>query len=210
MDDDRLWALVTEERRDVLALLQDLVTAEWNATSLCRGWRVRDVVGHLTMATDTPVSTAVVGLVRAGFDVDRFLRRSAVRRGSAPPDALLAGWSRAVGSRRTPPGGTAGQMLVEVVSHHQDVRRPLGRLRTTPPDRLVRALDTAVGLGGPFGNRRRATGLRLVATDVDWVHGDPGDPEVRGSGDALLLGMLGHGNALPDLSGPGLEGWRHG
>lgn len=208
MDDDQLWAQVADERRDVLELLQELRASEWDTASLCTGWRVRDVVGHLTMATDTPLSTAVVGLVRAGFDVDRFLRRSGVQRGSVPLTTLLAGWYRAVPSRRTPPGGTPGQMLVEAVSHHQDVRRPLHRPRVTPPERLRCALDTAVRLGGPFGSRQRATGLRLVATDVDWTHGEPGDPEVRGPGDAVLLGLLGRGTALPDLSGPGLENWR--
>ena len=207
MDEDRLWAYVADERRAVLDLLQDLRAAEWDAASLCAGWRVRDVVGHLTMATDTPVSAAVVGLVRAGFDVDRFLRRSAVQRGSVPLTTLLAGWRRAVDSRRTPPGGSAGQMLVEVVSHQQDIRRPLDRPRATPPERLLGALETAVRLGGPFGSRQRATGRHLVATDLDWTHGEARHPEVRGPGDALLLGLLGRGSALPDLAGPGLEHW---
>jgi uncharacterized protein (TIGR03083 family) len=208
VDDDRLWAHVSAERQDVLALLKDLRVAEWEAPSLCTGWRVRDVVGHLTMATDTPLSSAVVGLVRAGFDVDRFLARTAVQRGSVPLTTLLAGWRRAVDSRRTPPGGTAGQMLVEVVSHAQDVRRPLGRPRTTPPERLRCALDTAVRLGGPFGSRQRAAGLRLVAPELDWSAGDPRAPEVRGPGDALLLGLLGRTDAHGELTGRGLDRWR--
>jgi uncharacterized protein (TIGR03083 family) len=207
VDDDQLWAHVADERRSVLELLQELPADEWDAASLCTGWRVRDVVGHLTMATDTPVSVAVVGLVRAGFDVDRFLQRSAVQRGAAPLSTLLAGWRRAVGSRRTPPGGTAGQMLVEAVSHHQDIRRPLGRPRPTPPERLRCALDTAVRLGGPFSSRKRAAGLHLVAEDVDWTAGTPGNPEVRGAGDPLLLGMLGRTSALSDLAGSGLADW---
>jgi uncharacterized protein (TIGR03083 family) len=207
VDDDQLWRYVADERRQVLELLQELRAAEWDAPSLCPGWRVRDVVGHLTMATDTRVTAAVVGLVRAGFDVDRYLRHSARQRGAAPLTTLLAGWHRAIDSRRTPPGGTAGQMLVEVVSHHQDIRRPLDRPGTTPPERVRAALDTAVRLGGPFGSRQRATGLRLVATDLDWTAGGTGDPEVRGTGDALLLGMLGRRVALPGLSGPGLQRW---
>jgi hypothetical protein len=72
---------------------------------------------------------------------------------------------------------------------------------------LLGALETAVRLGGPFGSRQRAGGLHLVATDLDWTHGEPGSPEVRGPGDALLLGLLGRGSALPDLTGPGLERW---
>ncbi|GAB3354517.1 maleylpyruvate isomerase family mycothiol-dependent enzyme [Modestobacter lapidis] len=208
MDDDLRWDLVSAERRDVLALLQDLQMREWDTLSLCAGWRVRDVVGHLTMATDTPLSSAVMGLVRAGFDVDRFLARTAVQRGSAPLTTLLSGWRRAVDSRRTPPGGTAGQMLVEVVSHAQDIRRPLGRQRPTPPERLRTALDTAVRLGGPFGSRQRAAGLHLVAPELDWTAGDPGDPEVRGPGDALLLALLGRAGTLDELDGPGLDRWR--
>jgi len=208
VDDDRLWPLVSAERQDVLTLLQDLRTREWDEPTLCAGWRVRDVVGHLTMATDTPLSTAVVGLVLAGFDVDRFLARTAVQRGSAPLTTLLAGWERAVPSRRTPPGGTAGQMLVEVVSHGQDVRRPLGRPRDTPPEVLRAALDTAVRLGGPFSSRQRAAGLRLVAPELDWSAGDPGAPEVVGPGDTLLLGMLGRPTALEGLTGSGLDRWR--
>jgi uncharacterized protein (TIGR03083 family) len=207
VDDDGLWAQVAAERRAVLALLEELRPEDWDAATLCAGWRVRDVVGHLTMATDTPISAAVVGLVRAGFDVDRFLRQAAVRRGSAPVPALLAGWRRTVDRRRTPPGGTAGQMLVEVVSHQQDVRRPLDRPRPTPPEPLRAALETAVRLGGPFPSRDRAAGLRLVATDLDWTSGGPGDPEIRGPGDALLLGMLRRTSALPQLSGPGLARW---
>lgn len=208
MDDDRLWAMVSAERRDVLALLSDLRSAEWDAPSLCTGWRVRDVVGHLTMATDTPLSVAVVGLVRAGFDVDRFLARTAVQRGSAPLPTLLSNWARAVDSRRTPPGGTPGQMLVEAVSHHQDVLRPLGRPRPTPPDRLRCALDTAVRLSGPFGSRQRAAGVRLVAPELDWQSGEAGAPEVAGPGDALLLGLLGRPEVRDELRGPGLDRWR--
>jgi uncharacterized protein (TIGR03083 family) len=206
--DDSSWAQVSAERQDVLTLLQDLRPAEWEEPTLCRGWRVRDVVGHLTMATDTPLSSAVVGLVRAGFDVDRFLARTAVQRGSAPLTTLLSGWRRAVDSRRTPPGGTPGQMLVEVVSHGQDVRRPLGRPRATPPERLRCALDTAVRLGGPFGSRQRAAGVRLVAPELDWTSGEAGAPEVRGAGDALLLGLLGRSDVLDELTGRGLARWR--
>jgi uncharacterized protein (TIGR03083 family) len=208
VDDDRLWGYVSAERRNLLALLQELRPDEWDAPSLCTGWRVRDVVGHLTMATDTPISSAVVGLVRAGFDVDRFLARAAVHRGSVPLTTLLSGWRRAVDSRRTPPGGTAGQMLVEVVSHAQDVRLPLARPRQTPPERLRAALDTAVRLGGPFGSRQRAAGLRLVADDLDWTAGDVDDPEVRGPGDPLLLGLLGRSVAHEELTGAGLDRWR--
>jgi hypothetical protein len=47
----------------------------------------------------------------------------------------------------------------------------------------------------------QARGVRLVATDLDWSHGN--GPEVRGSGEALLMAMAGRPAALDDLDGPG-------
>jgi hypothetical protein len=35
------------ERRELLALCHGLGPAEWEAASLCAGWRVRDVVAHI-------------------------------------------------------------------------------------------------------------------------------------------------------------------
>jgi hypothetical protein len=43
--------------------------------------------------------------------------------------------------------------------------------------------------------------VRLVATDLDWVYGK--GPEVRGSGEALLMVMAGRRAALVDLDGAG-------
>ena len=35
------------ERADLLALLEQLTPTQWDAASLCSGWRVRDVVAHV-------------------------------------------------------------------------------------------------------------------------------------------------------------------
>jgi hypothetical protein len=43
--------------------------------------------------------------------------------------------------------------------------------------------------------------VRLVTDDLAWSHGR--GPEVRGSGEALLMMMGGRRAALDDLSGPG-------
>src|SRR5665213_1913560 len=49
---------------------------------------------------------------------------------------------------------------------------------------------------------RRIAGLRLRATDSNWVHGD--GPEVSGPLISLILAMTGRKGAHPDLSGEGL------
>jgi uncharacterized protein (TIGR03083 family) len=93
--------------------------------------------------------------------------------------------------------------LVDHVIHHQDVRRPLGRPRVVPEDRLVAALDVIPGLGGFVGAKKRVAGLRLVADDVEWSHGD--GPEVTGPGESLLLASSGRPVALDELRGDGLD-----
>ncbi|HEY1443178.1 MAG TPA: maleylpyruvate isomerase family mycothiol-dependent enzyme, partial [Mycobacterium sp.] len=104
----------------------------------------------------------------------------------------------------TPQGLTAGFggmiALVDGTIHHQDIRRSLGRPRTVPADRLERVLSLVPG-NPRLGAGRRIRGLRLRATDIDWVHGR--GLEVTGTGEALLMAMSGRRAALADLDGPG-------
>jgi hypothetical protein len=51
-------------------------------------------------------------------------------------------------------------------------------------------------------SKKNAAGIRAVATDLDWQHGD--GPEIRGPGEALLLALAGRADALDELDGPGL------
>ena len=40
---------IAEERRELAAMLAGLPAARWDAPTLCAGWRVREVVAHMTM-----------------------------------------------------------------------------------------------------------------------------------------------------------------
>jgi hypothetical protein len=50
---------------------------------------------------------------------------------------------------------------------------------------------------------RRTRGARLVATDLDWNHGD--GLEVAGPAEALLMAMAARPDAFNQLTGPGKE-----
>lgn len=104
-----------------------------------------------------------------------------------------------------PRGLTAGFggmiALVDGTIHHQDIRRPLGRPRDVPRERLGRILPL-VPTNPRLGAWRRIRGLRLSATDLDWAHGK--GLEVTGTGEALLLAMAGRSSVLTELDGPGL------
>ena len=59
------------------------------------------------------------------------------------------------------------------------------------------------GITAAFGGRIGLTGLRFVATDLDWSHGE--GQEVYGPGEALLVAVAGRASALGDLSGDGVD-----
>jgi uncharacterized protein (TIGR03083 family) len=93
--------------------------------------------------------------------------------------------------------------LRALMIHQQDMRRPLGQPRTIPAERLSYALDLGLTRAGSanLGSRKRASGLRLKATDINWTAGD--GAEVVGSGEAILMTISGRASALQELSGAG-------
>jgi uncharacterized protein (TIGR03083 family) len=43
----RSW--IAAERRELAEVLMDLPAERWDEATLCAGWRVREVVAHMTM-----------------------------------------------------------------------------------------------------------------------------------------------------------------
>lgn len=95
-------------------------------------------------------------------------------------------------------GGRIG--LVDGLIHHQDIRRALGVPREIPRERLSAALPFATS-APPIRASPRITGLRLVATDVDWATGE--GPTVEGPAEPLLMAIAGRGDAIDELTGSG-------
>jgi uncharacterized protein (TIGR03083 family) len=199
---DRARRLHDDENADLSAYLHGLPEEAWDASSLCAGWRVRDVVGHILDGNELRLVTLPARLARYGFSSDRSGRAHAIRRAEGrSPAALLADFDA-----RDPWAGTCRVfpprlVLLDRLTHHQDIRRALGHPRSIPADRLVAALDGTPSLGSVFGARRRSRGLSFRATDVDWRWGE--GPEVTGPGEALLLALLGREQPVHELSGDG-------
>jgi len=197
-----LMRLATDERADLVALLEDLDADEWNRPSLCEDWRVRDVAAHV-ISYDVLSPLATIGrFLQGGLSVSR-INAIGVRRARAlEPAQIIAQYH----SRPRPTGLTAGLKggigLTDGVIHHQDIRRALGRPREIPRERLDAALPFSLKAPTLRG-RKIAKGLTLAATDLDWHHGE--GPEVRGTGEALLMACAGRGIAVDELSGEGVE-----
>ena len=72
---------------------------------------------------------------------------------------------------------------------------------------LLRTPDFTLGTPWPMNvvvggsARRRVAGVRLVATDTDWSHGE--GPDVRGTAEALLLLLYGRSPRTDELTGDG-------
>jgi uncharacterized protein (TIGR03083 family) len=195
--------MVAETRTDLASYLETLTPAQWDAPTLCAEWKVRDVVGHLVEGADKiPMGKMMGGMVKSGFNMNKMLAAMAIEEGKRSPDDLLKALRAAVSMRNTPPMTKPEDVLSDSVIHTQDVRRALGAPGTVPEERLRAVLDRMKNTGSIIGNKKRVAGLKLVATDMDWTHGD--GPEVRGTGEALLMAMCGRKSALDDLSGDGV------
>jgi uncharacterized protein (TIGR03083 family) len=203
---DVLWVAIDRERLDLADLLDDLAPAEWEQPSLCAGWRVRDVAAHLALA-QTGAGRAALDLLRARGSLQRMIHDSAVRHAALPPAQLAEEIRGMAGSRRTAPGVTPLEPLLDVLVHGQDIAVPLGRSRTMPVLAATTAATRVWGMPWPmsttFPPRRRLAGLQLIATDVDWSVGD-GDA-VEGRIQELLMVLTGRTDAVrARLSGPGV------
>lgn len=208
MGTDDMWRMVGEERAEILGFLSALTPAQWDAPSLCEGWRVRDVAVHLLV--DEPFRElgwprALAKLAGMGFSVHRANTWVIQRNAARDTSDIVATWRRSL-----PPGPVArflgaGTCLRAGVIHHQDMRRPLAMPRAIPAERLTGVLDTIITPKGSInlGSRGRAAGLRLRATDIDWIAGD--GPEVSGPAEALMMALAGRTTALAELDGEGAQ-----
>lgn len=197
-----LWA----ESSDLASLLDELDDADFDHASLCDGWRTRDVVSHMVVGHTTPMPSMVGLLAKHGFNVPKASRKGSVQYGSAhSPAEIRAAWHGVVDGRVMK--GIAKTIskkegFVDHLIHHQDIRRPLGRPRSIPADRLIAGLDAMPTIGGFVKSKQRMAGLRWRATDVDWTFGD--GPEVAGPAEALILLSSGRPAPIDEVSGAGV------
>ena len=199
--------LMWDETADLADYVTGLPEADWDHDSLCAGWRVRDVIGHMCVGHTEPLGSILVQVAKHRFDIDAGSAVASRAFADAHTPVELAAIFGDVATSHTRKGisrlipSKAG--FTDHLVHHQDIRRPLGQPRAIPEDRLVAALDSLTqSLGGSMPARKRLRGLRVTATDVDWTHGD--GPEVRGPAEAIVLAALGRDVALADLEGDGV------
>jgi uncharacterized protein (TIGR03083 family) len=198
--DDGIRAATVAERRAQVALYGSLTDEQWNAPSLCSGWRVAEVLAHTTMPFRYSGGRVVRGVLAARGSFDRFADRAA-RRDAAELSTgeLLTSLRDDVEFEWSPPGGGPLGALSHDVIHGLDVSAALGL-----DDRHASPERCALVLSGLRPKQLRLfgvdlTGVRLQATDADWSHGD--GEVVQGRAQDLLLAVCGRHQPAGRLTG---------
>jgi len=202
-DETQLQPAVAAE---FLALADALAAApegQWDTPSLCEGWRVREVIAHMTMAARYS-DDAFMALMRDyNFDFTKLSNEIARRDAELPTDELLANLRSEVMHHWAPPGGGYRGALNHVVIHGLDATGPLGISRPGPEENIRIILDdlTRGGVHTNFGTDIQ--GRRLVATDLDWSYGS--GAELRGTSEDIVLAICGRTVPAGKLEGDALE-----
>jgi uncharacterized protein (TIGR03083 family) len=189
MDEGTLRDAVVAERRELAAMLAELTPEQWAAPSLCAGWRVREVLAHMTMPFRMSVAQFGLEMAKARGNFDRMADRMARRDTARLSDAeLLASLRDNVEHPWRPPGGgTAGALSHDVI-HGLDISVAVGLERRPPVERVGLVLGSMRDKNVRYFGTD-LSGVRLVANDWEWSLGD-GAP-LHGNAQDLLLVICG-------------------
>lgn len=194
MTETQIREQIAAERGDLAELLGQLDAARWAAPTLCEGWRVREVIAHITMPFRLSTPRFVLDMITARGNFDRMADRAARRDTANRTDAeLLACLRENANHPWKPPGGGFAGALSHDVIHGLDITVALGIDRVVPAERMRHVLDA----NSPRSVRYFGVdldGVELRADDLDWTYGS-GDP-LTGRAQDLLLVLC--GRVLPE------------
>ncbi len=196
--------MIAAERRTLADAMDTLTPDQWAAPSLCDGWTVRDVAGHLISPFTVGIGRMMITIAKSRGSFDRANQRVALEEAKRPTSELAQILRDNAEHHFTPPTAGPEAPLTDALVHGQDFRRPVGIDYDAPLDRTRVTLDFLTGsrtVG--FVPRGRLTGLRLKATDQAWSAG-AGDL-LEGSSIALALAATGRMSGVDQLSGDGVD-----
>jgi uncharacterized protein (TIGR03083 family) len=196
------WDTIHRERGALAADLAGLADTQWQTPSLCGGWNVEQVLAHMTAAADTNPGKWFVKFAGSGFRFNSMVNKDIAAISSGGPQQTLARFKAVQDSNGHPPG-PVDSWLGETLVHAEDIRRPLGIAHDYPLDAVTRVADFYSKSNLLIGSKKRASGLTMRATDIEWSSGS--GPEVSGPAVAIVLAMTGRAPALAELQGEGVD-----
>jgi uncharacterized protein (TIGR03083 family) len=180
--------MIAAQRGELADVLDGLTAGEWDAPTLCAGWRVREVVAHITMPFryGGPKFGLELARSRGNFNAmsDRLARRDTARLSAAE---LAAALRANIAHPWRPPGGGFEGALAHDVIHGLDITIPLGVAKQIPAERLRPILPASAAERSVKFFGTDLDGVEFRATDLDWTLG-AGSP-VTGLAQDLLLAI---------------------
>jgi uncharacterized protein (TIGR03083 family) len=184
---DTIRDMIAAQRAELAESLTGLPAPSWEQPTLCAGWRVREVVAHITMPFRYSGPRFMLELARSRgrFNAmsDRVARRDAAR--MSPAELAEAVRSNAGHPWKPPGGGFAGALAHDLI-HGLDITVPLGIDRPVPEDRLRLVLPGSLTDRSVTFFGADLDGIELRAEDMDWTLGS-GTPLTGAAADLLLV-----------------------
>src|SRR4051794_27261864 len=130
-DDAKTWAMIHRERAAVADMIEALTPDQWQQPSLCNGWTVGLMAGHILLAAEQTPGNFTRGMLANGFQFNRYMDRATKARGGMGKDEIVRRLRDRTTTTNKPPAPTVA-MLGEIVVHGEDIRHPLGLSRVVP------------------------------------------------------------------------------
>jgi uncharacterized protein (TIGR03083 family) len=185
MDDIR--DMIAAQRGELAQVLAGLPAASWDEPTLCDGWRVREVVAHITMPFRYSGRRFMLELAKSRGNFNAMADRCARRDAAALSAAELADAVRSnVDHPWQPPGGGQLGALTHDVIHTLDITEALGLGVRVPAERLGVVLPNLVTPKSLKFFGTDLAGVQLQATDTGWTFGS-GRPVTGTAQDLALL-----------------------
>jgi uncharacterized protein (TIGR03083 family) len=173
-------------------VLDALTPEQWETPSLCAGWRIRDVAGHLVWRIGSSnrelLSSGARAYLGHFIDPNRAIDVLSRRAAEASPAELAADIRRIAVRKASGLGRRGITELTEAVVHGYDLAHPLGL--GLPVDPVASgAVALRRGLIAPSSVKAVLRRRTLVATDAGWQVGR--GPELPRTAEAHILFLFG-------------------
>lgn len=201
---EAIYDHIARTRRELAGWLSKLHEETWEAPTLCAGWSVRVVGGHLTAPLLLSNPQIFLNAARVGFRFHTLMDRTARRLATRPTAEIVRTLEERAENRWVPPLAGPRAILLDVTTHQMDIRWPQKDPPEVDPSVALTLLNFLVSgnVVLKIATPNRFEGVRLEAEDLAWSHGD--GPVARGPADALLLAMVGRPAGLDRLTGDGV------
>ena len=207
---DTIRDMIAAQRAELAEVLAGLPQARWDEPTLCAGWRVREVVAHITMPFRYGRGKFVLELAKSRGRFNEMADRLARRDAAVLSSAELAEAVRSnTGHPWKPPGGGYAGALAHDLIHGLDITVPLGlTVPQVPAERLRPVLPASLDDRSVKFFGVQLDGIELRASDMDWTLGS-GAP-LNGTAADLLLVLCGRTLPAGRLAGePAARFTRH-